>query len=325
AYQGLPASPQPPATTAYAIDNSVGQARFHAPGPTIRTKPGTFKLPLIVSPAGPFLGCRQQLSISKGAAFQTLGMLGGVTSITDTLPVGYNQLWTLKVTASNGRVSTDTVTVQTDHEAPGAPTILLTPVLTGSVSLLMGWAGDNLALSEVQVSMNGGPFQSAILESQTSMLMSGLQAAAAGPVTWTLAINANGMDGERVQFVARAVDAAGNIGPNSPPATVTLDTTGPAVTVRQSAAVISGLVSDGSGVAQVQVSLDGGVSYQPAALAGNDWSFNRLAWTGGAPIEWVVIRALDIYGNVSQYVVASEAGGPYRVYLPLVLRTYTGG
>jgi hypothetical protein len=103
--------------------------------------------------------------------------------------------------------------------------------------------------------------------------------------------------------------------------TVTLDTSGPAVTVTQSTSglsgVISGTVSDGSGVAQVQVSLDGGVSYQPATRTGTRWWFDRLAWTGNAPIEWVVIRALDVYGNVSQVVVAGE-GGPYRVFLPVV-------
>jgi hypothetical protein len=32
--------------------------------------------------------------------------------------------------------------------------------------------------------------------------------------------------------------------------------------------IISGTVGDGSGVAQVQVSLDGGVSYQPATHFG---------------------------------------------------------
>lgn len=318
AHQGLPASPQPPATTAYAIDNSVGRARFSSTGPTIFAQPGAFKLPLLTSLANPFLGCKQQLSINKGAGFQALGMLGSVISITDTLPVGYNQLWTLKVTADNGQVSTDTVVVQTDDHAPQVQ-ISVVPVLTGSVSLLTGLASDDLALGEVQVSMNGGPFQTAVLEYQTATLMIGLQATVTGLVTWTLPINANGMDGERVQFVARAVDAAGNIGPNSLPVTVTLDTTGPVVTVTQSLTVVSGLVSDGSGVAQVQVSLDGGVSYQPATLVGDEWSFNRSEWTGGAPIEWVVIRALDIYGNVSQYVAPGE-GRPYRVYLPVILR-----
>jgi len=318
AYQGLPATPQPPATTAYMIDNNVGQVKFNATSSNILAQQGPFTLPFFTSLTSPFLTCKQQLKINKGAGFQTLGTLGSVTSVTDTLPVGYNQVWTLQVVADNGQVSTDTVTVQTDI---GVPSALITPVLvlTGSVSLLNGLASDDLSLGGVQVSMNGGPFEPATLTDNGSTLMQGMQAPTAGPVGWTFPINANGMDGERVQFVARSVDAAGNVGPSSAPVTVTLDTTGPVVTVTQSTSIISGTISDGSGVAQVQVSLDGGVSYQPATLAGTRWWFNRLAWTGGAPIEWVVIRALDVYGNVSQYVVAG-VGGPYRVFLPVVRR-----
>jgi hypothetical protein len=322
AYQGLPTVPQPPATTAYVIDNNVAQVSLNASGSVIVARPGPFTLPIFASLSSSILSCKQQLSINKGSGFQALGTLGSVSSVTHTLPISYNQAWTLQVIADNGQVSTVSVTVMTDGISP---TVQITPtsVLTGPVSLLYGVASDNIALGGVQVSLNGGPFQPATLTDNGAMLMQRPQAPTAGPVAWTFPINANGMDGERVRFVARAVDSAGNVGPQSAPVTVTLDTTGPAVTVTQSTSglsgVISGTVSDGSGVALVQVSLDGGVSYQPATRFGPLWWFNRAAWNGGTPIEWVVIRALDVYGNVSQYVVAG-GGGPYRVFLPVVRR-----
>ena len=321
AYQGLPTLPQPPATTAYVIDNNVAQVGFNAASSVIVAQPGPFTLPIFASLSSSILSCKQQLSINKGGGFQALGTLGSVTSVTDTLPIGYNQAWTLQVIANSGQTSTVSVTVMTDGISP---TVQITPasVLTGPVSLLYGVASDNIALSGVQVSLNGGMFQPATLAAVPTATQASL-ASAADPVVWALPVNAVGMDGERVRFVARAVDSAGNVGPQSAPMTVTFDTTGPAVTVTQSTSglsgVISGTVTDGSGVAQIQVSLDGGVSYQPATRFGFLWWFNRAAWAGSTPIEWVVIRALDVYGNVSQVVVAG-AGGPYRVFLPIVIK-----
>jgi hypothetical protein len=321
AYQGLPAAPQPPATTAYVIDNNVGKLEFNAAGATILAKPGEFKLPFFISPKSSFLSCKQEVSVDKGDGFESLGLLSQIASVTHTLPAGYNQVWTLQVIADNGQVSTDTVIVQVDSTPPFAQ-ITSTLVLTGPVSLLHGLADDDLSLGKVQVSMNGGPFQTAILNNRSS-LASRAQSLATGPTGWTFPVNANGFDGEQVQFVVRSIDEAGNVSPSSAPVTVTLDTTGPAITVTQSTSItIAGSVVDGSGVAQVKISLDGGVSYQMAALTSSGWTFDPAEWTGGAPTEWVIVRALDVCGNVSQYVVEGEGvqPQPHRVYLPLVLK-----
>ena len=145
AYQGLPNLPQPPATTAYAIDNSVGQAKFGKLGPIVYAPAGQFKLPLYIDLGTPFLMCKAQVSLNKGAGFNLLGNLGAVQSVTHTLPSGYNQLWTLQVQADNGKISTDTVTVRTDNLVPTVQ-FTLTQIFTKNLNLLKGLAFDNSGL-----------------------------------------------------------------------------------------------------------------------------------------------------------------------------------
>jgi hypothetical protein len=82
--------------------------------------------------------------------------------------------------------------------------------------------------------------------------------------------------------------------------------------------VIQGQVSDGSGVAAVEVSLDGGISYAPAALNGGAWTFTAGGRTGArAPIT--LVRARDVWGNASQAIAAGLLG-VYRARLPIVGR-----
>ncbi|HOU15807.1 MAG TPA: hypothetical protein PKZ84_22105 [Anaerolineae bacterium] len=321
AYQGLPVAPQLPATAVYAVDNSVAQLSFGLPGGTIFAKPGVFKLPIFANASQSFLTCKQQVSINKGAGSQLLGSLGAVSSITDTLPSGYSAVWQVQVAAPNGQTSTISVTVQTDETPPQAQ-LTFTPVFTKTASWLPGTASDNSGrLRAVLVSLNRGPFKRATLFGDGSVRTNSVQSTAA-PVNWVFPLNASGFDGETVEVVVRAVDAAGNEGPESAPVTVTLDATGPVITITESLTTATGTASDGSGVAQVQVSLDGGVSYQAATLGGETWSFDYGMWAGNAPVGVVVIRALDIYGNVTQAVAATEVGESpqHRIYLPLVLR-----
>jgi hypothetical protein len=217
------------------------------------------------------------------------------------------------VQAENGKVSTDTVTVQTDNLVPSVQ-FTLTQVFTKNINLLKGLAFDNTGLlNSVEVSLNGKAFKQALL-GDGSMLLTAPQA---GEVTWAAPIDASHTDGDPLQVVARAIDSAGNVSPNSAPITITLDTTGPAVNVLGTGSIISGTVSDGSGVAQVQISLDGGATYQTALLNGSNWSFDRATWAGGAPIAYGIVRPVDVYGNVSQVVFVLDMK---QVYLPLIQR-----
>jgi hypothetical protein len=196
------------------------------------------------------------------------------------------------------------------------PSVQFTPTLvfTKAFGLLKGLAFDDSGvMSAVEVSLNGGAFKKALL-GDGSVFINSPQA---GEVTWSLPIDASNTDGDPLQVVARAVDAAGNVGPNSAPVMITMDTTGPTINVINAGTAINGTVFDGSGVSEVAISLDGGTTYQAAVLNGSNWSFNVATWAGGTPIAFVIIRARDVYGNESQTVDVSDVK---HVYLPVVRR-----
>ena len=80
-------------------------------------------------------------------------------------------------------------------------------------------------------------------------------------------------------------------------------------------------MTDGAGVSSRQVSLDGGLSYQDALRSGDAWSFDYGLWTGGPPVGVLTVRAVDVYGNVSQIVALTEqAPSGYKVFVPLAFR-----
>ena len=319
AHQGLPVAPQPPATAVYTVDNSVAQVQIGLLGAVQFTQPGLFKLSLRPRLGNSVLACRQQLSVNRGAGWEPLGALGAVSSITANLPAGYNQQWQLRVTGPGGQTTFTDITVQTDASAPTVQ-VTPTPLLTRGASWLRGTASDNSGrIRAVELSLNGGPFRRARLFGDGSVRLSDVQSI--GPIAWALPINTSGKDGERVLVVARAVDVAGNVSPHSAPFEVTLDAVGPALNITESQERAAGTASDGSGVARVQVSLDGGVTYQNATLVGEAWHFDYSAWTGGAPVGMLIVRAEDVHGNVSQAVALTAASAPpRRIFLPLVMR-----
>lgn len=116
---------------------------------------------------------------------------------------------------------------------------------------------------------------------------------------------------------AVASDRAGNAGASSPEVALTIIGTSPtdgapptgAVTAPADGAVtradltFTGSVADsgGSGVAGVELSLDGGRVWTPATISGGTWS---LAWTGPDGLDHesfpVRVRARDRAGNMSQ-------------------------
>jgi len=264
------------------------------------------------------LACRQQVSLNRGAGWEALGSLGALSSITTMLPAGYNSVWQLRVSGPGGQTATTSVTVATDTSAPSVQ-VVPTPILSRGFSWLGGTANDNSGrLKAVEVSLNGNPFRRALLLGDGSVRLNEVQAAS---LAWALPLDVAGADGDTLQVVARAVDAAGNVGPQSAPVTVILDAVGPHLVITESLDRAAGTVSDGSGVLQVWVSLDGGVTYQDAVLVNGAWSFDYTAWQGGTPIGVVIVRAEDIHGNVSQAAALLNATPTqFHIYLPLVLQ-----
>jgi hypothetical protein len=164
----------------------------------------------------------------------------------------------------------DTVEVTVDNAAPVATLELAGSVLTGSEVRLTGTASDPFpaggGIQRVEVQVDDGPWQVTAPPYET---------APEGAVRWYLNWRLPPEEGVQHTLRARAVDVAGNVGAASEPTLVTVDSVSPASTIVEpkSGALLGdgqilvwGLASDGWGLAGVEVSLDGGRSWQPAQV-----------------------------------------------------------
>jgi len=180
------------------------------------------------------------------------------------------------------------------------------------------------------VSIDGGRFYPAFLSAvpvtgqyakQTVAAPSvGVSSVGVSTTKWLFPLHLTSQDGTTVTLSARAVDEAGNVGPASEPLTVTLDNVGPHVTITQTGSLLEGTIGDGSGVASFQISLDGGMHYESVALVDENWTFDMSAWSGSPPQSFAMLRAADVWGNVSHAVFPIDFE-LWRVYLPLVLKS----
>ncbi len=312
------------------FDHSVARPQFASgDGGTQFVRPGVISQ--VVAFNADLLRCWLDLEVDRGSgSFSSWCSGGECLTITGTILSG-QQVWRARTRGANGLLSpVATTTLVVDAVAPTAQ-ITPTPILTAPTGLIGGLAQDNTARlpRQVLVSLNGGPWLAAIVKSNwltPAMMLAGPALAGpaqAGPaqagsnVAWALPIALTNQDGEQVNIVARAVDEAGNQGPPSAPMTVTLDGVGPAISVTQSANVLVGTVMDGSGVSGVWVSLDGGSAYQPAMLNGNTWTYALSGWAGPR-VGFAIVRAVDVWGNVSSVVMATSSTA--NLYLPVVRR-----
>jgi hypothetical protein len=278
---------------------------------------------------GDFLGCWQTVEVDYGlgTGFEAVCKIGDCFNIGGLLDPDSSQDWQLRVVSDNGQVSpVNMATLIADDEAPTAQIGLVSDsVLSGTFGVIRGTAADSFpttrAPRKVEVSVDGGRFLP-VHTASIAISGSGVNGAAVqAQATWTFPLNIANEDGKQIQVVARAIDEAGNVGPASDPVTITLDGVGPVITGTQDANLIQGRATDGSGVALVEVSLDGGISYEPADLTGEDWTFDMTSWSGSLmlPLSFAMLRATDVHDNVS-HAVAPVDIGLMRVYLPLVMR-----
>jgi hypothetical protein len=329
---GLPHEPQAPAEAYYWLDYGTPQIRVYTNRPIIYRRPGTaIDIGFDIDPST-LLRCSADLEVNTGAGWQPICRLGecwGWSGEITAQPIDVQIL----INSGNGTVSP--AIGQTVIADSIAPTASITPsvLLQNGAAIITGLSHDAFPTTQparrVEISVNGGRFLPAVqkgiggsgLRSSTASLQDSAQAAATtSTASWAFPVALGQSDGEMISVVARAIDEAGNVGPNSAPITITVDNLGPQITVVNTGDVIDGLVMDGSGVASVAVSLDGGMTYRPAELAeGGNWSFNRAAWPG-AQISFVIVRAADVWDNLSQVTETAESVKNYRVYLPLIVR-----
>lgn len=117
-------------------------------------------------------------------------------------------------------------------------------------------------------------------------------------------------DGETCWFVVECRDGAGNVGLDSEPASTTMDATPPSLLVDDPGVFgprdmsATGTVSDAtSGVASVEASSDGGVTWESAEIRDGGWSmiFPSSSWSGE-----LLVRATDAVGNTMATPVTAE-------------------
>jgi hypothetical protein len=236
----------------------------------------------------------------------------------------------VRVTGENGRVSEPVArTLVADSVAPSAQ-ISPTLVLSGSLPFLRGVTWDTFPDARpperVEISIDGGRFRPAIVsrdgESRSNASLG------AGAVTasaeWLFPLPLTGADGETIEVVARAVDEAGNVGASSDPVSIVVDRTGPSITGTTADHMLQGTVTDGSGVASLEVSLDGGGRYQPLTFTAGNWSFDLLDWAGTSSLDFAILRARDVWGNMDHAFIVTDTGGFMKIYMPLIMRGFGG-
>ncbi len=319
---GLLANPQPPARGRYRLNHGTANLSVLTRHNEVYVQPGDVQIAFLPHlDTSTLLRCANQVEVNPGSGWQVICPLGDCTLLPGRLATGTSQTWQIRTRGANGRLSTPvTRTLVADSIAPSAQ-IVTGGVLTGTLAFVRGIAWEDFPTTyppaKVEVSINGGRFRPALLSSGQTLLRANLTHPAAATIGWLFPLHLTTQDGETAQLVARAVDEAGNVGPNTITTTVTLDNQGPVITVTQFSTVLTGTVSDGSGVASVEVSLDGGVSYQSALLRGENWSFGGGTGTGWPSPPFAILRATDIWGNVTRQLAFPPLG---NLYLPLVLR-----
>jgi subtilisin-like proprotein convertase family protein len=241
-------------------------------------------------------------------------------SITPTGVVsGATYVFTARATDAAGNVGpvSDAFTVTVDTTPPVAPVIT---GITDDVAPLTGIIPSGGRTNDTTLLLSGTAEAGSIIDIfdgntrlGTATLIGAAWSYNAGPLT----------SGVTYAFRARAVDAAGNLSPDSTPYAVTIDTAAPAAPVitriADDVAPITGIVAPGgrtndtvlvlSGTAEAGSTVeifDGGNSLGQATLGGTSWTFTTATLANGATYSFRA-RATDAAGN------ASPDSAPYTV------------
>ena len=170
-----------------------------------------------------------------------------------------------------------------------------------STITVSGSAADNASLARVEVGVDGGAYR-----------------AATGTSSWTIAIDTKAYGNGAHTVTARAIDSAGNASASSVSVevsnTAATDTTPPVVNISSPAAgadvarqfAASGTASDDTGVAKVEVRIDGGT--WRLADGTSFWSATIDASTASDGQHQVTARATDAAGNVASASVSVQIG-----------------
>jgi hypothetical protein len=228
----------------------------------------------------------------------------GTNAWVATIQVPASGAFTLEARATDtgGLVGPATsVRIAVDNAVPTVSLDPVAPVLDDSDTVLTGRAADAsaAAVADVDIAIDGvwvnvpGPYAE-----QPD-----------GSVVWHFLWSYPGESGVKHTLAVRATDAAGNTSAPSAPVTVTVDSLRPVSTIERPLAgstvageevTLWGYADDGWGVSRVEVSLDGGQTWQPALL-------------GAAASALVNVPVPAPRGTPD-----TSARGSTKLYLPLV-------
>jgi hypothetical protein len=309
----------------YFLDHGVGEVHFLRPEALAYAQTGDTLMPFAPETEALFHRCGQMVEANTGSGWVEIGPLGDHVAVEAEVGAGSSEDWQVRVTSTCGRHSEPEVrTIVADDVAPTAA-VSPTQYLTGTFAFVRGNSTDAFPTTRapegVEVSINGGHFYPAYLSAASP---SAAQADVSSAADWLFPVQFSNQDGEVIEVVARAVDEAGNVGATSAPVSITVDAVGPALTYGLDDGVVGGTATDGSGVASVEVSLDGGATYGLAALDAGSWSYDLPSSPCELELGFALIRARDMLGN-STHEAAGLCVLDQKVFLPLVLRSGTVG
>jgi len=301
----------------WLVDAAVGSVQFLDTTDTIHVQPGPFLVDFDLF--GDLLSCLTGVEANTGNGWGAICETGNCAGITGNIAA--NASMTVQARLTNGPRSSPAaqVTLIADNVAP---TAILSPtqVIAASQPFLQGTSSDAFPAGgvpqRVEVSVDGGPFVPVQVAPSMDTSRRSRRGGEAGE--WLFPLRLGQMDGQTVQVSVRAVDRAGNVGATTA-TTVTVDTVGPTVSATQDGSALVIAAQDGSGVATVAVSLDGGKSYTQAQAVGTGW---RFALSFGLTDGVALIRATDVWGNQSAVAtpVDADVTGTISIYLPTIQR-----
>ncbi len=176
-----------------------------------------------------------------------------------------------------------------------SPTVTLSSPLGGQIIsstalLISGMASDNVGVSQVEVSTDGGVSWSL----------------ATGTTAWSFDWAVPFEDGVSHTLLARATDTDSNT-MTTAPINVTVDRVGPQLTIddpalgqiiRSHEYTVTGQATDNSGLASLAVSVDNGATFQPVTV-NPAWTWPWLIGNENGISHWLQARAIDTAGNVT--------------------------
>ena len=268
-------------------------------------------------------GDKVQISIDGGQTWHDAVDQGNGTYVFDnsgTLMDDGDYVFMARVVGSEGNVSlADSQAVQIDTQGPSAS---LTISFDG-ISDDNGYLGNDFVTNDNTLLFSGHLSQALAADEGVEISLDGgqtWQRVEVNGTDWRFDNTGRVLDDAEYDVQVRVVDDAGNVG-NSASHTVVVDTDGPSADktitldaisedngaqgndfiTNDNTLVFSGKLGVALGAGEgVEISLDGGQTWQRAEVDGTDWSFDNRGQVIADGSYTVVVRVVDDAGNIGQ-------------------------